>query len=264
MAGADEQRRAQTRAMWAGGDYGRVAERLQPAADVLVAAAGVAPGERVLDVAAGTGNAAAAAATAGAQVTASDLAPAMLALGRERTRGLAVEWVEADAQDLPFPDGAFDRTLSAFGAMFAPDPQRTAAELVRVTRPGGVVAMANWIPEGAQTAVSDLLVRRLPQAPSAMAEHWGDPERVQGFFGPGVELRTARHTLRWLYPDAEAWWDYMESGQPPFVAARAAIGEAEWARVREEALAIARDLGPAPEGGFAFEPPYLVVLARRG
>jgi SAM-dependent methyltransferase len=263
MAEADEGLLARTKAMWAGGDYVRVAERLQPAADVLVAAAGVAPGERVLDVAAGTGNVAAAAAAAGAEVTASDLSPAMVELGRERTRGLAVEWVEADAQDLPFPDGAFDRTLSAFGAMFAPDPERTAAELVRVTRRGGVVGMANWIPEGAPAAVTELFVRRLPQAPSAMAEHWGDPERVRAFFGPEVALRTERRALRWTYPDAEAWWDYMQSGPPPIVAARAAIGEPEWARVREEALAIAAAIGPAPEGGFAFEPPYLVVLARR-
>ena len=121
--------------VWGLGEYERVAQRIAPAAEALVEAAGVGPGTRVLDVAAGTGNVALAAAGRGARVTATDLSPRMVELGRVRTSG--VEWSVADAQDLPFDDGTFDVVLSCFGSMFAPDRQRTADELLRVTRPGG-------------------------------------------------------------------------------------------------------------------------------
>src|SRR3954470_21800173 len=129
--------------MWASGDYPSVADRIAQVGRDVVEAAQVGPGQDVLDVAAGAGNAAIPAAVAGAKVTASDLTPELFDRGRENAEaaGVELEWVEADAEDLPFDDASFDRVISTFGAMFAPRHQRAAAELVRVCRPGGRIAM---------------------------------------------------------------------------------------------------------------------------
>ncbi|MGH3132669.1 MAG: class I SAM-dependent methyltransferase, partial [Gaiellaceae bacterium] len=143
--------KAAVRAMWALGDYDRFAkETVWELGPVLVEACGVSAGQRVLDVAAGTGNVAIRAAAAGAHVTASDLTPENFEAGRKEAaaQGVEVEWVEADAEALPFGDGAFDVVTSSLGAMFAPDHQAVADELVRVCRPGGTIGMLNFTPEG--------------------------------------------------------------------------------------------------------------------
>jgi SAM-dependent methyltransferase len=136
--------------MWSLGDYRELARPFEPAAVALVEACGVEPGMEVLDVAAGTGNLALAAARRGARVVASDLTPRMVELGRERSaaEGLDIEWWEADAEDLPFDDGRFQVAASTFGAQFAPRPQVAAAELFRVVSSGGTLGLANWTPQG--------------------------------------------------------------------------------------------------------------------
>ena len=143
----DQQVKSKHRAMWASGDYVAVARDLvAELGPALVAACQVRPGLRVLDVAAGTGNAAIAAAAAGADVVASDLTPELLEIGRRRAAdaGLELDWVEADAEALPFETGEFDVVLSSIGAMFAPRHQRAADELLRVCQPGGTIGMINW------------------------------------------------------------------------------------------------------------------------
>jgi ubiquinone/menaquinone biosynthesis C-methylase UbiE len=146
----DEDRKEQDRRLWASGCYPRIAQLVTSMGCDLVELAGVAPGMQVLDVATGTGNAAIPAALAGAEVTAIDLTPSLLEVGRTRAAaaGVAVDWTEGDAEDLPYPAGSFDLVMSAIGAMFAPDHARTAAELVRVCRRGGRIALANWTPDG--------------------------------------------------------------------------------------------------------------------
>ena len=139
------------RALWALGDYDVVAtDVVSELGRTIVDAAGITPGTRVLDVAAGSGNASLPAAAAGARVVASDLTPELLETGRHRaaSQGLDIEWVEADAEHLPFEDGDFDTVLSCVGVMFAPFHQPVADELVRVTRPGGRIALVNWTPTG--------------------------------------------------------------------------------------------------------------------
>jgi 2-polyprenyl-3-methyl-5-hydroxy-6-metoxy-1,4-benzoquinol methylase len=147
----DTELKARHRAMWASGDYPRMVETfLLPIGPRLIEPCGIVAGARVLDVAAGTGNAFLPAAAGGAGVTASDLTPELLAEGRRRAeaQGLDLEWAEADAEHLPFDDGSFDVVMSAIGVMFAPHHQDAADELVRVCRPGGSIGLMSWTPEG--------------------------------------------------------------------------------------------------------------------
>jgi SAM-dependent methyltransferase len=196
---------------WARGDYSVIARLLVGLGGDLVRAAGVAPVNRVLDVAAGSGNAAIAAAELGADVTASDLTPKLIERGRQAAaeRGTSVEWLEADAQRLPFADGDFDVVLSCIGAMFAPDQAATARELVRVCRPGGTVALANWTAGGAMGRLFALLERHAPtRAQGAPAPtDWGDPDHVRSLFGDRVtRLETHRRTARLNFTGSPAEW----------------------------------------------------------
>ncbi|OZM79216.1 class I SAM-dependent methyltransferase [Pseudonocardia sp. MH-G8] len=195
----DQQVKARHRAMWASGDYPAVARELVPElGPALVTACGVRPGQRVLDVGAGTGNAALAAAAAGATVVASDLTPELLEVGRKRAAdaGLELEWREGDAEALPFRTGEFDVVLSCIGAMFAPHHQPVADELTRVCRPGGTIGMLNWTPTG---FVGRLLKTMSPFAPppppgAQPPPLWGSAEHVRELFGHRVtdlDLRTA-------------------------------------------------------------------------
>lgn len=181
------------RTMWASGDYPSMVETfLLPLGPVLVEACGVRPGMRVLDVAAGTGNASIPAAERGASVVASDLTPRLLDAGRERAEsmGLELKWVEADAEDLPFPDEDFDVVMSCIGAMFAPHHQEVANELARACRPGGTIGLASWTPEG----MIGGLFRTMgpfaaPPPPGAQPPPlWGSEDHLDSLFGDRVSL----------------------------------------------------------------------------
>ena len=176
---------------WALGDYDRFARALVwDLGAELVAACGVGPGQRVLDVAAGTGNVALRAAAAGADVVASDLTPESLATGERRAReaGIVLEWVVADAQALPFADASFDVVTSALGAIFAPDHAAVARELLRVTRPGGTIGMVNFTPEGNAAGFFGALAPYAPPLPPGAGNPlaWGDAAHVEALLGPGT------------------------------------------------------------------------------
>ena len=190
--GADRELKAATRAMWALGDYHRFAtETVWELGPVLVEACGVSPGNRVLDVAAGSGNVAIRAAEAGAQVVASDLTPENFEAGRREAseRGVELDWVEADAEALPFGDGEFDVVTSSLGAMFAPDHRKVADELLRVCRPGGTIGMANFTPDGLGGQFFGVFVPYMPPpAPGALPPvMWGSEDHVRELFGDRVE-----------------------------------------------------------------------------
>jgi ubiquinone/menaquinone biosynthesis C-methylase UbiE len=198
---SDRELKAKHRALWASGNYAAVAAELIPTlGPELVRACGVGAGQDVLDVGAGTGNAAIPAAELGATVIASDLTPELFDTGRllAAERGVELDWVEADAERLPFPDGSFDVVMSCVGAMFAPHHQLVADELVRVCRPGGTIGMINWTPEG---FIGNLFATMRPYAPplppgATPAPRWGDERHVGELFGDRVtDLRFRRQTV---------------------------------------------------------------------
>jgi ubiquinone/menaquinone biosynthesis C-methylase UbiE len=193
LADPDAELKARHRKMWASGDYPSMVETwLTPLGPRLVEACGIAPGMRVLDVGAGTGNAAIPAAERGATVVASDLTPELLEAGRLRAGDVELEWAEADAEHLPFEDESFDVVMSAIGVMFAPHHKEAAAELVRVCRPGGTIGVLSWTPEG----MIGSLFRTMgpfapPPPPGAQAPPlWGSEDHVRELLGEHVYFRT--------------------------------------------------------------------------
>jgi len=220
--------KARHRAMWASGDYPSMVETwLTPLGPRLVEAAGIGPGMRVLDIGAGTGNASIPAAQAGAEVTASDLTPELLEAGRRPARGAGVEldWVEADAEHLPFEDASFDVVMSCIGVMFAPMHQPAADELVRVCRPGGTIALLNWTPEGMIGALFRTMRPFAPPPPpgAQLPPLWGGEDHLRELVGDRVEWRTLdRQTLEvTAFEHPHDWATHFKQRYGPTVAARA-------------------------------------------
>ena len=246
MSDADADRALKTahRAMWALGDYPAVATDLIPELGrALVDACGIGPGDQVLDVAAGPGNAALPAAAAGAGVVACDLTPELLDAGRVAAAawGTSIQWREADAEALPFGDGEFDAVLSCVGVMFAPHHQRCADELVRVCRPGGRIGLLSWTPQG---FVGQMLATMKPYAapppPGAMPPPlWGDEQHVEGLLGSRVGEVTASRAMVRIdrFPTPEAFRDYFKANYGPTIAAYRRLAEDP-----ERTAALDRDL----------------------
>ena len=196
----DSELKARHRAMWASGDYPAMVETfLLPLGPRLVEACGIAAGMKVLDVAAGTGNASIPAAERGAQVTASDLTPELLDAGRRvaEAKGVELEWVTADAESLPFEDASFDVVMSSIGAMFAPRHQDVADELVRVCRPGGTIGMLNWTPEGMIGALFRTMGPFAPPPPPGAQPPplWGGEDHMRELFGDRVDFTTMEREM---------------------------------------------------------------------
>lgn len=175
------------RLTWASGDYDRIARGIQAVADHVVRSALIRAGERVLDVACGTGNTALAARARGAEVTGLDLTPELLAVARERAAEKwldGINWKEGDAENLPFPDGAFDVVVSSCGLMFAPDQQKVADEVARVTRRGGRIAIQAWTRASGVGRMFEVVSRYVTPPPGVPSPfEWGDEEKVQSLFG---------------------------------------------------------------------------------
>jgi SAM-dependent methyltransferase len=193
--GSDSELKARHRAMWASGDYPSMVETfLLPLGPRLVEACGIEAGMSVLDVAAGTGNASIPAAQRGARVTASDLTPELFEAGRRRAdaEGVELEWVEADAERLPFDDESFDVVMSSIGAMFAPHHQDVADELVRVCRPGGTIGLLCWTPEGMIGALFRTMGPFAPPPPPGAQPPplWGSEQHLRELFGDRVDFST--------------------------------------------------------------------------
>lgn len=201
-AASVEQFKDDQRETWSLGDYPQIArDLLEPLAHRLVALCGIHQGQHVLDVAAGSGNLALRAAAAGAHVIASDLTPAMFEAGQTDAvrRRIALDWVEADVEDLPFDPGMFDTVVSCVGAMWAPRHQQTADEMVRVCRPGGTIGLVSWTAEGTAGRFLEVFEPYLPEPGLGVQSPllWGDPDHVRDLFGNRVYWRVmTREVLR--------------------------------------------------------------------
>ncbi|HWT22840.1 MAG TPA: class I SAM-dependent methyltransferase [Solirubrobacteraceae bacterium] len=273
MSGATAARsdaKAQQRAMWALGDYHRFAtQTVWELGPVLVEACGIRAGARVLDVAAGSGNVAIRAAEAGARVVASDLTPENLAAGRDeaRARGVELEWVEADAEALPFEDGAFDVVTSSLGAIFAPDHRAVADELVRVCRPGGTIGMVNFTPEGLGGAFFELVGRYTPPPPPGALSPllWGSEDHVRALLGDrlaSLDLRR-RHYVERSPGDPGAYCELFKATFGPMVALYASLARdsQRLAALDREFLEFATRADEGPPGGPAeYRYEYLLVV----
>jgi ubiquinone/menaquinone biosynthesis C-methylase UbiE len=256
------------RAMWALGNYDNVAtEVIQDLGPRIVEAAGVAPGDQVLDVAAGSGNASLPAARAGGQVVATDLTPELLQTGRQRAEsaGLDITWQEADAEHLPFDDGRFDTVLSLVGVMFAPFHQPVADELLRVTRAGGTIALVNWTPQG---FIGQMFATMKPYAPApppgaSPGPLWGTEDHVRELFGDRVSSLTATREdcdFRRFTTGTELR-DYFKSNYGPTIAAYRNIAD-DPAKVDALDQALA-DLGDRHITDGHLPAEYLLVVATR-
>src|SRR5215204_5004988 len=211
--------------MWGSGNYAAVADKISAVGEVAVERGGVEPGMDVLDVACGTGNATIPAARTGARVTGLDFAPALLAIARERASDAMVEvdWVEGDAGDMPFADGSFDRVISTFGHMFAPDHARTASEMRRVCRQGGKIAVCCWTPEGKIGEMFRTMGEVNPPPPGAQSPLlWGTDDHVRELLG---DAEFDRAEVDWRESSVEAYAQFMEESFGPLIAAREAVGE---------------------------------------
>jgi SAM-dependent methyltransferase len=264
----DRELEARHRALWALGDYGAIADHVvAPLGPALVEAVGVSGGDRVLDVAAGTGNAAIAAAVAGATVVASDLCPRLLEEGRAvaERRGIALQWQEANAEALPYADGEFDTVLSSIGVMFAPHHQQAADELLRVCAPGGTIGVLSWTPEGFIGRLFAVMKPHAAAPPAGVSPPplWGSEDHVRGLFGDRVtDVVTERRGLPVdLFTDGAHFRDYFKDNYGPTIAAYRGLGED-----RDRIAALDADLarlGDDALSGSGMEWEYLMVTARR-
>ena len=266
---ADRELKERHRKMWGLGDYPAMArDFLLPLGERLAEAAGAGPGVRILDVASGTGNAAIAAAKRGADVVASDLTPELFDDGRARAReeGVELEWVQADAEALPFGDAEFDVVMSSIGVMFAPHHEASAAELLRVCRPGGTIALINWTPEGIIGDVFRTMGPYMPAPPPGATPppKWGSEDHVRTLFGDGVaDLRMERDVLvNRLHDDPAEFSEYFKSHYgPTIVAYRNVADDPERTRELDEKFGRIAEAYFTPGEGLAME--YLLVVARR-
>lgn len=273
-AAADRALKAKQRAIWALGDYPMVAAQVVPdLGAVLVEACGVRSGDRVLDVAAGSGNAAIPAALAGATVVACDLTPEMFDAGRAAAaqRGVEVDWLEADAEALPFPDSDFDTVLSCLGVMFAPHHRASADELIRVCRAGGTIGLLSWTPGG---FVGQMFAAMKPYAPppppgAQPPPLWGDEDHVSALLGDrvtDVAMRRQVVTVDRFARPAE-WRDYFKSSYGPTIAVyRGLADEPERAAALDRelaALAGRYDSGGDDGDRLVMEWEYLLLTARK-
>lgn len=271
-AQADRALKAAQRAMWAAGDYHRFAlATVWPLGPVLVRAAGIGPGQRVLDAACGSGNVAVRAAQAGARVTAADLTPENFEGGRRAAReaGVAVEWTEADVESLPFEDASFDVVTSCLGAMFAPHHARVASEMLRVCRPGGTVAMINFTPEGLAGEFFGMLAPWLPPLPEGAQPPllWGSEDHVRAQFGDRVgSLDLCRDTYAERAESPREYAQLFRQTFGPVVSLYASLADdpQRLAVLDRELEAYAMQANRGARGAAAEYPyEYLLVLARK-
>jgi ubiquinone/menaquinone biosynthesis C-methylase UbiE len=231
--------KARQQKTWASGDYAVIASRIVLVSELLADAADLQAGWRVLDIACGNGNATLAAARSGTHAVGIDYVPGLLEDGRARAvaEGLDVEFRLGDAEDLPVPDGSFDAALSVFGVMFAPDHQRAANEIIRVTRPGGTAGLASWTPDGFIGQMFGVITRHVPAPPGVPSPLlWGTEQHLSGLFGAATaDAESVQRTYTWRFTSPEEFVSFFRRWYGPALKAFEALD-------RDGRLALAADL----------------------
>ena len=260
--------KSRLRTTWMSGDFDKIAQVIEPGAVEFIERLALTPGTRVLDVACGSGNLSLPAARAGAVVTGLDIAPNLIETARRRARacGLEITFDEGDAEQLPYADASFDTVVTMFGAMFAPRPETSAAELLRVCRPGGRIAMANWTPAGFIGRMFKTTAAHVvpPDIPSPLL--WGDEATVRERLHIGVaELRLTRRMISFRLPmTPEQTVDYFRAWYGPTLRAFAALDEAGRAALGRDLTRLWSEPNRATDGTTHVEAEYLEVVATRG
>jgi SAM-dependent methyltransferase len=268
---SDSELKARHRAMWASGDYPSMVETfLMPLGPRLVDACGIREGLRVLDVAAGSGNASIVAAQRGASVTASDLTPELMDAGRARaeSEGLELEWVEADAENLPFEDATYDVVMSSIGAMFAPHHRQVADELVRVCRPGGTIGLLSWTPEGMIGALFRTMGPFAPPPPPGAQPPplWGSEDHLRELFGDRVEWNTLERDNLEIsaFERPRDYGDHFKERYGPTIATYAnAAKNGQEAELDQALTAFCDEWNRGTDDDARFEQEYLVSVGTR-
>jgi len=259
--------RAKQQKVWSSGDYNRIAALTVAVNETLVASAEVAPHEAVIDVATGTGHAALAAARVGARVTGIDYVPALLDIARQRAAAerLNVDFVEAPAEQLPFASGSFDVAVSAIGVMFAADHDRAAAELVRVVRPGGRIAIASWTRSGFFGGILGIVGRYVSPPPGAQSPvRWGEENVVAELLGGGADVvGSSAHTVSQRFSSAEAFADLFLTYYGPTHSAAQRLDDPSRAALRADLVTHAEAHARPGDDGLVTDWEYRIVRATR-
>lgn len=256
--------KARQKTIWDSGNYAILGTTLQIVGESLCEAIDLRAGDRVLDVAAGNGNASLAAARRYAEVTSTDYVASLLEKGRARAAadGLAIEYKVADAENLPFDDESFDVVLSTFGVMFAPNQDRAASEMLRVTRPGGRIGLANWTPAGLLGSVLKTVGKFAPPPPGLKPPMlWGTEPRMVELFGPkAADIKVERKQFVFRYRSAEHWIDVFSKFYGPLLKALESIDESARTALRTELAALLAQANRADETSLVAPAEYLEIV----
>jgi len=253
---------------WSSGDYAVVGTTLQIVGEQLCEALDIRAGSKVLDVAAGNGNATLAAARRWCDVTSTDYVPALLKRGRERAAAehLTIEFREADAEALPFADASYDVVLSTFGVMFTPDQEKAASELARVCRSGGKIGLANWTPQGFIGQLFKTIGKHLPPPAGVKSPAlWGTPARLEEMFGSqAAEIAAEPRMFVFRYRSPEHWLEIFKTFYGPTLKAFAALDETGQAALKRDLLALLGEFNHADDGTIVVHSEYLeAVITKR-
>jgi SAM-dependent methyltransferase len=257
------------RKMWGSGDYAAISDLIAEMGTTTVDRVELGEGEEVLDVACGDGNATIPAARTGARVTGLDLTPSLLEAGRAAASeaGVEIDWVEGDAEALPFDDESFDVVLSTVGCMFAPDHRAAALEIARVLRPGGRLSIASWAPDGGIGDFFRTVAGHMPPPPDGFQPPplWGTEPHVRSLFeGTGVELEFEEHAVRFRFESAEAATAEYEQKFGPMVTAKAALEpDGKWEALRSDLTELFSRLDDSEGEGVGFTGEYLLTVGRK-
>jgi len=263
-----ESLKTRLKSMWMAGDFGQIANVIQAGADEFIASLGLKPGNRVLDVACGSGNLAIPAARTGARVTGVDIATNLLEQARARAEaeGLTIQFDEGDAESLPYDDAAFDVVITMFGAMFAPRPELVSSELVRVCEPGGLIAMANWTPAGHIGQMFKITGKHVPPPPTMPSPiKWGDEETVRERLTNGItDLKLTSRMCAFKFPFSPAEVvEFFRMYYGPTQRAFGALDENAQSALRKDLEQLWSDNNKATDGTTHVDAEYLEVLATR-